>query len=296
MTDLLGALDVGSNTIRLLVARPKGATLHTVLDMSEFVRLGAGVAETGLIEPPRMDRAVRVVAEYVRMARAHEVSRLAAVATSAVREARNGPELIERVRRETGVAIRILSGEEEARLTFLGASADLDLAGPAVTADVGGGSGEVIASCGEEMLWGTALPIGGGRMTESFFRHDPPKPEEREALVAHVHDLLQRLPPFRAQQAVLAGGSARRIPVLLGGERSRLTLDDLDEALGVLAHYPAAQIASRYDIQPARAEVLPAGIQVLEAIVTFYGSSEIIIASGGIREGMIVDMLHGGDL
>jgi len=293
VTSLLGALDIGSNTIRLLVARAEGRRLQTVLDLSEFVRLGAGVAETHLLEPQRMDRAVRVIGRFADDAHANGAERVAAVATSAVRDAENGEELLDRVRRETGLDVRVISGDEEARLTFLGATGDLDLSGPTVTADVGGGSGEVIASRDKEILWARVLPIGGGRLTERFFRKDPPRPEEREELVTHVHDLLKGLPAFRANHAVLVGGSARHIPRLLDKETDEISLDDLDEVLGILAHYPAGRIADRYGIQPARAEVLPAGIQVLDAIVTFYGATRITIATGGIREGMIVDMLGG---
>lgn len=293
---LLGALDVGSNTIRLLVARPVGDGLQTVMDLSDFVRLGAGVAETGELEPDRMERGIRVIRDFAAAAHGVGVKDIAAVGTSALREARNGQEFVDRVARETGIQVKIIAGETEARLTFLGLTLGHTLESPTIAIDVGGGSGEVIAAGPAGMLWAHALPIGSGRMTERFFVHDPPTESERKALIAHIDDILRGLPSFRAKDAIVTGGSARRIPILLdsGGIPAHLTPQDLQRAMEILSARPARDIARHYAIDLDRACVLAAGVQVIQAIAEFYGVESITVTDNGIRQGMIIEMLREG--
>lgn len=289
----VAALDVGSNTIRLLVASRKGNGLRTDLDLTDYARLGTGVAETHMLEPERVDRAVEAIRTFVEAARQAGALEIMAVATSAVRDASNGPEFVERVRREVGINLEIVSGEREAELTYLGATHDMAIEGPVVVSDVGGGSAEIIAAGPEGMLWGQALPLGSGRMTEQYLHHDPPLKEEMEALAAQVREALRSLPSFQPQRAIFTGGSARYMARLLDLQQPATVVPaQMGEANMILLSRSAETIAGEYDIPLERAQVLPAGVGVLAAIASFYGVERITIARGGIREGMVVVMLR----
>jgi len=289
----LAALDIGSNTVRLLVAVPEGCELHTVLDLSSFARLGSGVDQTGLLDPARQDRAAETVRDFTKAARAQGVDRILAVATSAVRDARNGAEFAARLHREAGVDVQIATGEEEARLTFLGATLGIPLSEELLVIDIGGGSGEIIAASSGQISWGQALPIGGGRLTERFVRHDPPSPSELRELDVYLRGLLEKLPPAEPKKAVCTGGTAKHIPLLLGLEELPIELmrDHLAQVLNVLTASPHAEIAEQFGIALERALVLPAGVRALQSICDFYRIESFTITVNGIRQGMIVDQL-----
>lgn len=286
------ALDIGSNTIRLLVARYEDGTLIPIRDESEFVRLGLGVDKSGELNPDREQVAIQAIARLARTARELGAECLLAVATSAVRDARNGQAFVRRVRQETGVEVRIISGEEEAKLTFLGASGNISLAGGVIVVDLGGGSAEIIAAAENGMRWDRSIPLGSGRLTEQCIVRDPPSAGEIEQLRHHVDAQLDNLPPTDAQHAILTGGTASQIGPLAGktardGAPLRLGPDDVDRALDVVCSHPVEEIVRKYGVRPERAAVLPAGIAALSEIIRFYGIRQVLITHRGIREGVI---------
>lgn len=289
----VAALDIGSNTIRLLVASPEGCELRPLLDLSAFVRLGSGVDRTGVLDPVRQERALKAVLELTEEARKLGVSGIRAVATSAVRDARNGPEFVQRLRREAGVEVEIVSGEEEARLTFLGATLGVPLDDGLLVFDIGGGSGEIIAAHDGEMAWAKELPLGSGRLTERFVEHDPPETAELQAVGDYVRVLLEKLPAAHPKKLVGTGGTAKHIPLLLGleGWPIEITAIQLGEASEILTTSRHVDVAERFGIEPERAPVLPAGVQTIRTICEIYGIGKLMITLNGIRQGMIVDQL-----
>src|SRR5437762_9007275 len=157
--------------------------------VKEMVRLGRRAVTTGRLSPVAMDLAVRAVQDFGRLARARRVDRLRAVATSAVREARNGPALVRRLRRETGIAVLVISGLEEARLIFRAARHALGLeGGPHLLVDVGGGSVELVLVKDGEPVWMRSVKLGSARLSERFLMSDPPSPAEVRALRHHIED------------------------------------------------------------------------------------------------------------
>jgi exopolyphosphatase/guanosine-5'-triphosphate,3'-diphosphate pyrophosphatase len=297
MTDTdppVGALDIGSNTVRMLVARPLAGALERVLDMGVYARLGQGVDSTGMLAEDTMNRAAKSIVRFVRQAREAGVEEIMAVATSAIRDASNGPDFAERLRREAGIEPEIISGDREAELTFIGATLGRRLEQETLVVDLGGGSGEIIIAEGTAPKWGHALQIGSRRLTERFVRTDPPEQSDLDALAQHVRSLLEELPAASPQAGIFAGGTAKALPAVLrmSGAPIVLSRSQLDQICGILLQSTAEDITGRFDLPSERAQVLAAGAATLATIATFYVLDEVAISATGIREGMIIDMLR----
>lgn len=288
------ALDIGSNTIRLLVARISNGSFESIDDASEFVRLGKGVDASGRLQEDRMAAAIQAITSLLARARDHASDMVIAIATSAVRDASNRDEFLQRVRDSTGVTVRTLSGEEEARLTYLGAVLGNSVGEGAIISDLGGGSAELIFATSGGMVWATSLQFGSGRLTEQFVHHDPPEPDELESVRQHVRRLLGALPSVHATKSILTGGTASHIAYLLGkgGDQVELKDGDLEHVLTLIRTKTADQLVKEHGVRRERAEVLPAGITAAAAIVEYYGTPSVTITQRGIREGAIVDSLQ----
>jgi exopolyphosphatase/guanosine-5'-triphosphate,3'-diphosphate pyrophosphatase len=290
-------LDVGSNTVRLLVARVDGGKVDTLLDESEFVRLGAGVDASGRLQPDREQAAIEAIARMRALAREHGVDDVFGIATSAVRDARNGQEFVQRVRDETGVKIDIVSGEREAFLTYRGATLGLALEHAALVCDLGGGSAELVCAEDQHVQWSVSRPLGSGRLSERFVRHDPPRADEIWALQEYVASILEGLPPSEVETLVLTGGTATHLGWFAGKEGTiqEVTPADISRVLAELTSKAASSIVEKYGVTPARAQVLPAGIAAIEAIARFYQAQRIVVTQHGIREGALLEAgIRGG--
>ena len=290
-------LDVGSNTIRLLVARVSPETFEPIEDASEFVRLGKGVDASGNLREDRIVAAIEAIRALVARARALGAEEVMAIATSAVRDAGNRDEFVQRVRDTTGVEIRILSGDEEARLTYLGAILGNPVTDGTVICDLGGGSAELIFATPRGMEWARSLQLGSGRLTEQFVQHDPPEGAELEQVREYVRRLLRELPQVEATKSVLTGGTASHIGYLLGKGGDPIDLDpgDLEIVLTLTSTKSADRLVEEYGVRRERAEVLPAGVAAAAAVVEYYQTPRISITQRGIREGALVDSLQGSE-
>ena len=286
-------IDVGSNTVHLLVGEVENGAVLPVTGEKVSARLGSGVDETGSIEEARIPVAADAIKLFASLAALNGASEPAVLATSAVRDAKNGPALVEEVLKKAGLEMRLISSDEEALLGFRGAVSAL---GPdfswddkkALVVDLGGGSAQLIlgdAVNGPQQQG--SLPLGSNRTTERFVRHDPPEAGELEALREAVTG---RLPDWYLPEeasVVAIGGSARAI--------LRLTKDSLTaERLGKLAEEisakPSAVLAREEGLAPERARVMPAAVTTLAAILECFGGYRLTVARGGIREGAILTM------
>lgn len=184
----LAAIDVGSNSVHMLVADvTRGGHIEVVDRVKEVVRLGRRVFVTGRLTAESMDLAARALKHFEQVAKAQHVERLRVVATSAVREASNRSAFLKRIRRETGLAVEVISGQEEARLIFSAARYALGLdGGPHLLLDVGGGSVELVLVREGRPLWLRSFPLGAARLTEKFLTSDPPGEAQVAALSAHL--------------------------------------------------------------------------------------------------------------
>lgn len=283
-------LDIGSNTVRLLVGTVQDGQVIPLLDHSEFVRLGRDVDRTGMLQADRQEAAIEAIRLLATEAHDLGAEQLRAIATSAIRDATNGREFAARVQAETGVPVEIISGEEEAALTFRGATAALDLPGERVVCDLGGGSAEIIAAGAEGIRWARSTPLGSGRMTERYIRHDPPWPEEIATVQEAVRSLLADLPPASPMATVCTGGTASTLAAAAGKEGTVMTVSrvEMDAVVRILTSTPSADLIARYAMKPERAAVIAAGAATIATMAYFYDTDGIVVTRLGIREGTLL--------
>lgn len=307
----LGVLDVGSNTVHLLVvdahrgARPLPAYSHKA-DLRLADHLDDADRLTG--EGERLLR--DFVDEALRIAEDKGVEDLVAFATSAVRDAANGEEVLARIRADKGIDIRALSGEEEARLTFLAARRWFGWSsGRLLVVDIGGGSLEVASGIDEEPDVAFSLPLGAGRLTRTRFSADPPHPDEVRELRRHVRTEIARrvgdVARYGAADHAVATSKTFKQLARIGGaaptsdgplQRRVLSCTDLTEWAEKLAPMPSAERAGLPGVSERRAQQLLAGAIVADAAMDLFGLAELEVCPWALREGVILrrlDMITG---
>jgi exopolyphosphatase/guanosine-5'-triphosphate,3'-diphosphate pyrophosphatase len=286
-------IDIGSNTTRLLVAEPDPARPGGVVEIAAhraFVRLTAAERATGI--PPEKARAIaEAVAEQALAARANDIAALRVVATAALRDAPGRDVLLAQLSAAAGVPVEVLSGEEEARLAFAGATAPLLATNGVrnvVVADVGGGSTELAwGAPGGAPAWWASLPVGSGALAEAHFTADPPSPGEVAAARAAAATAIAAAGCPPADVAWAVGGSATSLRRLCG---ETLTAAVLDDALARVTGRPAVDTALDLDLHVERVRLLPAGL-VLLAAVARAAQCPLHVGCGGLREGIVLDLL-----
>jgi exopolyphosphatase / guanosine-5'-triphosphate,3'-diphosphate pyrophosphatase len=289
-------VDVGSNTIHLLVGEVDGGAVLPVTGEKVSARLGAGVEKTGRIAEERLSLAADAIALFARISALNGVSEPVILATSAVRDAENGLELTERVRELTDLKMRLISGEEEAALGFRGAVSAVGTSweGPVLVVDLGGGSAQLIvgeASSGPLMQ--VSLPLGSNRTTERFVDNDPPKKKELRALDAHVKEMVPGWSLSQRVSVVAVGGSARAI---LKITRDTLTVERMRKLALEICEIPSAVLAREHGLAPERAQVMPAAITTLAAILEHFDRDRLTVARGGLREGTLLTLAEGKEI
>lgn len=287
-------IDVGSNTIHLLVGKIEDGMVLPVAGEKVSARLGSGVDKTGEIGEERIPLAANAIALFSQIARLNGAQNTVILATSAVRDAKNGDDLGEKVEELTGLEMRLISGEREADLGFRGAVSAVGgpVDGPALVVDLGGGSAQLIlgeASSGPLMQ--TSLPLGSNRTTEKFVDHDPARKKELRSLDEHVKKVLPDWDLSHRVPVVAVGGSARAI---LRITRDDLTVERLRDLAGEISECSSGELAREYGLAPERARVMPAAVTTLAAVLDRFEKPELAVVRGGLREGALL-ALDGGE-
>ncbi|MFB7915114.1 Ppx/GppA family phosphatase [Streptomyces sp. NPDC056061] len=302
----LGVLDVGSNTVHLLVvdahpgARPLPAHSHKA-----ELRLAELLDEDGAIGPEGVDRLAATVTDALQAAEDKGCEDVLPFATSAVREATNADQVLARVRDETGVDLTVLSGVEEARLTFLAARRWFGWsAGRLLVLDIGGGSLEIAYGIDEEPDAAVSLPLGAGRLTAGWLPGDPPDPADVRALRRHVRAQIARsVGEFtrlgRPDHVVATSKTFKQLARIAGAARSAeglyvqraLTRKALEERMPELAAMSVAQRGGLPGVSEGRAGQLLAGALVAEGAMDLFGVEELEICPWALREGVILRRL-----
>jgi exopolyphosphatase / guanosine-5'-triphosphate,3'-diphosphate pyrophosphatase len=285
-----GVIDVGSNTIHLLVGKVENGEVLPITGEKISVRLGAGVERTGKLEEERLTLAAETIRLFAKISSLNGVSEPVILATSAVRDAENGPQLGEKVLELTGLQMRLISGKEEAALGFRGAGSAVATSwqGSTLVVDLGGGSAQlVVGEASSGPLMQVSLPLGTNRTTERFVGHDPANKKELRALDEYVKDLMPGWELSARVPVVAVGGSARAV---LKITQERLTVERLKRLAVEITEHPSAVLARTYGLAPERARVLPAAVTTLAAILDHFGKVELTVARGGVREGAILSL------
>jgi exopolyphosphatase/guanosine-5'-triphosphate,3'-diphosphate pyrophosphatase len=284
----LGCIDIGSNTTRLLVAECDGKDLHEVHQERAFTRIGNGRERDGTIGRAKLAEVVAVVVAQLQSARRHGAGEVRGVATAAIRGAGNGDELIAAIASACGLTVEVLSGEQEARLAFVGAAGTLDHrpVGELGVVDVGGGSSElVIGTAPDQVRWWASFAVGSGELTDGCLHSDPPSASELAEARGQIARALEGLEVARPAEAVAVGGSATSLRRLAG---PLLDAEALNRSLRLLGGQPASEIARQLAIDHERVRLLPAGLLILEAASKRFGAP-LQIGRGGIREGVLLE-------
>jgi len=289
---LCAAIDIGSNTTRVLVAEPVEGQLKKVMEQRAYTRIGKGLDEDGAIPAEKAAEVAEVVATQVRLAQELGAEPIRSVATAAVREAPNGEQIAAAIGEASGVPVEILGDEEEGRLSFIGATKTLGhpVQGKVAVVDVGGGSTEVIlgrvpGGVEEVRSW----RVGSGALADELIASDPPSAAEIRKVRDRIDDIFAGVEIEHPSQAVAVGGSATSLRRLVGAV---LEYETLERGIRVLAGDPAAEVARRFELDPERVRILATGVLLLEKVSELLGQP-LQIGKGGLREGVVLDLLNG---
>jgi exopolyphosphatase / guanosine-5'-triphosphate,3'-diphosphate pyrophosphatase len=304
----VAVVDIGSNSTRLLIADVSAAGgLREVERRTKVTRLGDGVERTGVLAEDAMERVLASVAEYTERIRGHEVARTVAVLTSAVRDAANGAAFAARVRDEHGLDARTIAGDEEARLTFLGATSQRprDDRTPTVVIDIGGGSTELVVGCGREVSFHVSTQAGVVRHTERHLASDPPTRAELDALAADVREIFAAhvAPDVRTSPvaAIAVAGTATSLaamdldlecysPNKVHGHE--LSLTGCRRILGRLAQLTEDERRLVRGLHPDRAPTIVAGTVMLIEALDLFGLQRTEVSDQDILHGAALETVH----
>ncbi len=282
-------VDIGSNTTRLLVADVTGAGLAEVTCEKAFTRLGSALRQTGALPEEALQSVAATVAAQAAVARSLGARNVRVVATAAIRAADNAAALVVAVRERAGVEIEVLTGEEEARLSFAGATRTFT-GGPVVrvaVVDVGGGSTEIaVGTKAGGVGWSVSLPVGSSTLADAHFRADPPTDAQLAAARAEADAVLTDAAPPAATCALAVGGSATSMARLVPGEVDGAAVA---RAVAILRAAPSGEVARTHDLDPERVRLLPAGLLLLAAAGARLGCP-LTVGAGGLREGVCLEL------
>jgi exopolyphosphatase/guanosine-5'-triphosphate,3'-diphosphate pyrophosphatase len=303
----IAAVDVGSNSIHMVVAQVEADGRFRVLDRAkDMVRLGRRTLSKGKLSGEAIEAGVRTLANFRMLAERQGVSRITAVATSAVREAANGGDFIERVEEEIGLRIKVIPGREEARLIYLGVRHAIDLSDkPTLIVDIGGGSVEFILTDRGQTVALESHKIGVARLSERFLASDPPKAEEIDALEAHLADQLDpMLGEFRRHRVRRIVGTSGTMLNLIGiaghlrGEAPELHLNNFAVTAVELAKVRRLLTRSSREerhrlkgLDAKRADLIVAGAVLTDFVLQRLGAKQLVACTWALREGVLLDFI-----
>jgi len=308
----VAAIDIGTNSVLLLIAErgpTPGGELAPVLERATITRLGRGVDATRTLDPEAVLRTLACLADYASEIARMGVSRVGVVGTSAMRDARGGDDFIARAEALLGVAPRVISGEEEAQLTFVGALSGLGLHGPVVVFDTGGGSTEVIrgtAGAHDVIERSASLDVGSVRLTERHVLSDPPAASELDAARRDARAALGSLGSGWAGPSAPLVGVAGTVTTLAAYalevapydaarvHGARLDAATLAHATARLAGIPLVERRAIPTLDPRRADIIVAGGLIVEEIMAWARADELLVSDRGVRWGLAKRLAAGG--
>jgi len=299
----VASIDIGTNTILLLIAKVGEGIIHPLFEIETVARLGENVQRNGMLLKEAMERGFQTLSQYSKRCREMEVQEIFAAGTSALREAKNSEEFLELIKEKLDLSIEVISGEEEAQLSFLAVAKDLQVREkPILVVDVGGGSTEFILGRDNQINQWISLPLGSVRFTEQFLCSDPVQEEEWERMVNRIRELLMDIPHSKELLSMVAvGGTATALASVEQGleefipEKIHHFVLGKEALKNQLLLYRSKTIEERKKIpglSAARADVILAGGAILYLAMEELGCPSALISCHGVRYGLLYKKLH----
>lgn len=300
------AIDIGSNTIHLVVARCFLTSLDILLDEQEMVRIGESVTANGEISAQKIDETVSVLSQYKTLAAHYTSAPPLVVATEAIRKAHNSQQFLAHIHSVTNLDVHIIDGDLEALLTFYGATYEFyqepSPSAQVAVLDLGGGSMELVTATNKHITWHTSVPLGSGWLHDRYLQSDPPSEEDLEVAHTFLDTYIAGL-RFKQRPPIMiaTGGSANSLLLLarrvlhLSEQETCLTYEQVVRCESLLSSHSAEEISQRYGQSLKRALVMPAGALIIHALMVNLRLSEIRVSTHGIREGTLLAYARYGD-
>jgi exopolyphosphatase/guanosine-5'-triphosphate,3'-diphosphate pyrophosphatase len=297
----VAVIDVGTNSARLLVADVAGGRVSPIERRSTVTRLGRGVDLSGRLSAEAIEDACAAIGEYISTLQELEAESVEAIATSAVRDAENGSAFVAELRERFELSARVLDGEEEARLTYLGATSEHVPTEPTLVVDIGGGSTELVVGTGAEISFHTSLQAGVVRHSERHITSDPPAVVELEALASDVRGLIEAAvgDGVEAKAGIAVAGTPTSLAAIEIGlepyDPARvhghvLSLPSIQRMLSQLASTPLAQRVKIPGMHPDRAPTIVAGVVILIETMRAFGLEQIEVSEHDILYGTAISV------
>ena len=296
--DKVASIDIGTNTILLLVAQIEGKAFRPLFDKETVVRLGEGLQKSGLLSQEAMKRGLQTLTRYMEHCRTMGVQKVFAAGTSALREAKNSNDFLKMVKENLDLNIEVISGEEEAHLSFLAVAKDLkETEKQILVVDVGGGSTELILGKGGHVTQWVSLPLGLVHFTEQFLTSDPVRDREWEEVVEVIKKVLSQIPhPNQSVSMVSVGGTGTTLASVGQGLKEFdpgkihhfvLTKDAIRNQLLLYRSKTIEERKKIAGLSPNRADVILAGGTILYMVMELLGCPSVLISCHGVRYGLL---------
>lgn len=310
---ILAGIDIGTNTLRLLVAETGPGSFKEIYSDRRITRLGQDLDRTGRLSSDARERSLNALLDFSASIRRHGAIHASAVGTSALRNASNSAEFIIDVKQRTGLAVRVISGEEEARFTLLGVARALtglhsnyakgDPLSSALVIDIGGGSTELIMTRPDRKPLVASLPLGAVYLTERFIKHDPPTADELGLLRSAIRETFElQADGMRQAPNGIFVGTAGTITTLAAMDQGLTTYDPdkingylmtketIDGIVGKLAASSLAERRTFPGLEQGREDIILAGAVVTQELMYWSGFSRMVVSDWGLREGLVLDL------
>jgi exopolyphosphatase/guanosine-5'-triphosphate,3'-diphosphate pyrophosphatase len=295
------AIDCGTNAIRLLIAAVDSNKVSDRLREMRTVRLGEGVDATGEFSNMALERTFAACREYAELLMQYEIKELRFVATSASRDVSNRDVFITGVKEILGVEPEVISGDQEAELSYRGALSGLDVKGSVLVADIGGGSTEFVTTLADRSLVSESVNIGCVRMTERYLQSDPPTQQEVEAATREIRnqiELIARTVPIRTETTFIGlAGSVTTVAAMALGlheydadliHGSALSMEEVDAVTNEMLHMTRAQRAELGFMHPGRVDVIGGGALVLRESMRLLGFTQVVVSEKDLLDGVVI--------
>lgn len=306
-SETIAALDIGTNSFHLVIAKPVEGGFEVVTREKQTVRIGHGGGEMTQLGPEAIERGIACLARMQQIAESHH-AQIRAVATSAIREAKNRAEFVKRARTEAKIDIEVISGVEEARLIHLGALYAIgEHERPMLLCDIGGGSTEIVLANDDDILLSRSFKLGAIRLTDRFFASASLHPSAVSSCRSFVRSTLMilqsEIEQFGYDIAVASSGTAETVarlicarsgkPVPQTFNRFEFTRKEIAEMVSLLADAPTVSARQqRFNLEPSRADIILAGAIILEGFADVYGVETFMFSDYALREGVLIDTLQ----